>query len=52
MFSRVLLIEECRKLIPSHEKYTDEEILEIERTLYGLADLAFDMWFEKKKHCK
>lgn len=45
-------IEEMRALIPNHEKYTDEQIREIEATLEGLADLAFDMWLEEKNGSK
>jgi hypothetical protein len=45
----MLSIEECRKLIPDQEKYTDEQILEIERVLNGFADLAFDCWIEERR---
>lgn len=45
----MLSIEDCRKYIKNSEQFSDEQILEIERTLYGLADLALDSYFESKK---
>lgn len=48
----MLSIDECRKLIDGGEKYTDKEIEEIRDNLYGLANLAFDVWLEEKKKVK
>jgi hypothetical protein len=45
----MLSIEECRKLIDDSEKYTDEEIVEIRKDLYEMAELALEVYFEKKK---
>ena len=43
----MLSIDECRQLIPDGDKYTDEQIVEIRRTLYGLAELALETYFLK-----
>lgn len=48
----MLSIEECRKLIPDSEKFTDEEILDIKRRLYDLAELAFECWLQENKNQK
>ena len=45
----MLSIEKCRKLIDGSEEYTDKQIEEIRTTLYGLAELALDAYFEEKK---
>ncbi len=45
----MLSIEECRKLIPGHEEYTDKQIEEIRDDMRILAELAFESWLKKKK---
>lgn len=37
-------IEKCRKIDPSLHGLSDEELLEIKDTIYGLANLAFESW--------
>jgi hypothetical protein len=44
----MLSTQECRDLIPDSEEMDDSQIEEIRHTLYGLADIAFDMWMGKK----
>ncbi len=41
-------IDELRSLIENDEKYTDDELREIENQLEQLAKLAFGMWLEEK----
>lgn len=48
----MLSIQKCRELIPGSEKYTDEQIEEIRTTLYGLAELALDVYFKEKAEGK
>ena len=45
-------IEKCRELIPENEEFTDKDIEEIRRTLYGLAELFIDEYFEEKNGIK
>lgn len=45
----MMSIEECRAHIKGSEQYSDEEIDKIRHTLYGLAELALEMW-QKEKH--
>lgn len=45
----MLSIEQCRELIPDSDRYTDEQIAEIRKTLYELATLALEVYFQGKK---
>ena len=45
----MLSIQKCRELIDNDEQYSDKQIEEIRNTLYGLAELAFDIQLEEKK---
>ncbi len=45
----MLSIEKCRELIPGNEEYTDKDIEEIRTTLYGLAELALECYFDDQK---
>ena len=40
----MLSIEECRKLIPDHDQYTDKQIEEIRDDFRTLAELAWEKW--------
>lgn len=44
----MLTIKKCRELIDGDKEYTDEQIDEIRTTLYGLAELALEQYFEEK----
>lgn len=44
----MLSIEQCRELISDSDKLTNAEIEEIRSSCYETAQLAFDVWFEKK----
>lgn len=46
----MLSIEECRKLIPGHEEYTDKQIEEIRDDLRVLAELALEQYIEGKRN--
>ncbi len=44
----MITIEELRKTLP--EKYknlSDEELTKLHKTMYGLANVFFDMWVKK-----
>jgi hypothetical protein len=44
-------VEECRKhLGDKGNQMSDEEVVEIRDSLYGLAELALDCYFEEKKN--
>lgn len=45
----MLSLEECRQLIDGGGQMTDEEMLELRANLYETAQLAFDVWVEKKR---
>ena len=45
----MLSIEECRLLIPGSDKMNDEEIWQLRKELYVLAELALEVYFAKKK---
>ncbi len=40
--------QEFRKHLPKDKECTDEEVNELRRVMYGLADLAFDKWVKEK----
>ena len=42
----MLSIERCRELLPDSAQCTDEQILQIRDALYGIAELALDVYFE------
>ena len=44
----MLSLEECRELIPDGDKLSDKEIAEIRADLYGMAELALDVYFSRK----
>jgi hypothetical protein len=44
----MLSIEECRKLIPHHEQYSDEQIIKINNDLRALAGIIFDKWLAER----
>ncbi len=44
----MLSIEECRKLIPNNEEYSDDQIIEIRKSLYDMAELALEVYFQEK----
>ena len=46
----MLSIERCRELIPDNEKLTDAEIIKIRDSLYGMAELALECYFEDIKN--
>jgi len=48
----MLSIKKCRELIDGDEEYTDKQIEEIRRTLYGLGELALECYFKDKKEGK
>mgnify|MGYP001582178871 CR=1 FL=1 len=43
-----MTIEECRKVDPSLNNLPDEELGRIIDNLYGLAELALDVWLIEK----
>ena len=45
----MLGIEKTRELIGNDKNLSDEEILKIEETLYRLAEIALERYFENKK---
>lgn len=45
----MLSIEQCRKLINDNHDLPDEDILQLRKELYDVAQLAFEVYFEKKK---
>lgn len=47
--TNMLSVEECRKLLDNEKDLTDEQVTEIRNSLYELAELALDCYFEKKK---
>lgn len=47
----MISMEKCRELIGEKaESMTDDEIARIREDLYGLAELALESYFEKKKN--
>ncbi len=44
----MISIEECRQLIPGSDKMSDEEIWQLRKELYELAELALEVYFEKR----
>ena len=48
----MLSIKECRKLIPKAEELTDEQVEEIRKGCYGIAELAWDVWLVEKRYDK
>lgn len=44
----MLSLEEIRQNLPADREYKDEEVLEIRDSLYKLAQLAFDVWLQKR----
>ena len=47
-----MTIQRCRELIPGHEEYSDEEILEIRDSAYDLAGVLLDVAREDLKKAK
>lgn len=47
----MLTIEQCRALISESDKLSDEELAKIRESLYGLAELALDMYLVKRRNC-
>lgn len=45
----MISLDEMRALLPPDEKYTDEYLTELRKDMYGMAELALDVYFEKKK---
>jgi hypothetical protein len=45
----MISLEDLRKLLPDNENLTDKELLELREQLYGIGDLAFEVWLEDKK---
>jgi hypothetical protein len=45
----MLSIEECRALIPNNEDVSDEQIEELRKSMYELAKLALEIYFEEKR---
>jgi hypothetical protein len=43
MYSQRMTIQRCRDLIPGHEEYSDEQILEILDSLYSLAQVCLEI---------
>jgi len=48
----MLSIDKCRELVDDDEEYTDEQIIDIRKQLYDLAELAFDDWAKEKRDAK
>jgi hypothetical protein len=48
----MLSIQKCRELMGNSEDLTDEEIEKIRASLYEMAELALDCYFEKVKESK
>ncbi len=47
----MLSVEKCRELL-NDETLTDEEVLKIRESLYGMAELILDFYFEDNKRKK
>ena len=45
----MLSIEECRKLIEKGGELSDQEIVEVRDSLYEMAQLALEVWQERKQ---
>ena len=45
----MLSIEQCRELIDDNHDLSDEEILQLRKELYDMAQLAFEVYFDKKR---
>lgn len=39
-----------RKLIKQNEDLSDEDLMEARGVIYGLAEIAFDMYIEKERN--
>jgi hypothetical protein len=44
----MISIEECRAFINDASDLTDEQIAEIRRELYAIADLAYEVYVQEK----
>lgn len=44
-----ITLDEMRALLPPNEKYTDEYLTQLREDLYSMAELALDVYFEKKR---
>ncbi len=49
VMKELIPISKCREVIEGSEKYSDKEIEEIRRTLYGLAELALETYSTLEK---
>lgn len=45
----MLSLEKCRELIPDSNKLSDQEIDELRKALYDMAELALEVYFHRKK---
>lgn len=45
-------LAKMRELLPPDEEYTDEFLLELRSQLYDLAELALEVYFQKKRNGK
>ena len=44
----MISIQKMRELVDHSEELTDDELDEARTSIYGLVEIAFDMWREKK----
>lgn len=44
----MLSLEECRKIDPTLNELTDEQVREIRDALYEFGQLAIDLWLDAK----
>lgn len=48
----MLTLKQCRKIDPSLDYLSDEELLLVRDQLYELSQLAFEEWWAKKQSSK
>lgn len=44
----MLTVDQARKIEPTLEKLSDEQILDILSDMYGLSQLAYEKWIKEK----
>lgn len=44
----MISLEQCKKIDPTLERLTDEELTEVRKDLYELGSILFNMWQREK----
>jgi hypothetical protein len=48
----MISLEQCRQIEPDLEKLSDEEVTKVRNLLYGLGELVFETWDDKRNDSK